>query len=333
MLQSKVNEARIWVDRKVTEVEALRNGDLSALRRQDMPTLQALVDEYLAQHVCEAEHEGDAHGEIEVRDGEVRERSPRPSRRVGTPGVARNTPAPGPGVAHREGASPVPRLRRGGRAAQHEPGEGDPEPGAEADGDPAVRDRSPRSRPCRPSCSRTTGRSRSSVPHRPAAVGAARARASRRRPEGEGLHVRRVLIGGQLRPYGKTTRALRVVPLAQRALDALEAHPARIDTPLLFTTQRRHADRPAPLALTAMDAALRAAGLPHRGPYAMRHTFASWAIAAASPPSRSPRRWGRSLEQLSKTYAHLLPDSADRARVALDAYINQAAEATERAAR
>ena len=42
---------------------------------------------------------------------------------------------------------------------------------------------------------------------------------------------------------------------------------------------------------------------------------------------------GTSLEQLSKTYAHLLPDSADRARVALDAYINQAAEATGRAAR
>lgn len=30
---------------------------------------------------------------------------------------------------------------------------------------------------------------------------------------------------------------------------------------------------------------------------------------------------GTSLEQLSKTYAHLLPDSADRARVALDAFL------------
>jgi len=35
----------------------------------------------------------------------------------------------------------------------------------------------------------------------------------------------------------------------------------------------------------------------------------------------------------AKTYAHLLPDSADRARVVLDAYINQAAEAAERASR
>ena len=41
---------------------------------------------------------------------------------------------------------------------------------------------------------------------------------------------------------------------------------------------------------------------------------------------------GTWLEQLSKRPAPL-PDSADRARVALDAYINQATEAAERAAR
>ena len=34
---------------------------------------------------------------------------------------------------------------------------------------------------------------------------------------------------------------------------------------------------------------------------------------------------GTSLEQLSKTYAHLLPDSADRARVALDAFLTETA--------
>jgi integrase len=79
--------------------------------------------------------------------------------------------------------------------------------------------------------------------------------------------------------------------------------------------------------------ALRAAGLPHRGPYAMRHTYASWAIAAGLPTFEIAATMGTSLEQLSKTYAHLLPDSADRARVALDAYINQATEAAERAAR
>jgi hypothetical protein len=61
-----------------------------------------------------------------------------------------------------------------------------------------------------------------------------------------------------------------------------------------------------------------------------RHTYASWAIAAGLPTFEIAATMGTSLEQLSKTYAHLLPDSADRARVALDTYINNAAEAAER---
>lgn len=143
-------------------------------------------------------------------------------------------------------------------------------------------------------------------------------------------HVRRVFVGGKLRPYGKTAGALRVVPLAQRALEALEAHragnPTSI-TPMLFTTRLG-----TPIDLHRWRArhwtpALRAAGLEHRGPYAMRHTFASWTIAAGLPTFEIATTTGPSLEQLSKTYAHLLPDSADRARVALDAYISNAAEA------
>ena len=143
---------------------------------------------------------------------------------------------------------------------------------------------------------------------------------------GKVLHVRRVLVGGNLRPYGKTAGALRVVPLAQRALEALEKHPARIGTPTLFTTKQG-----TPIDLHRWRArhwtsALRAAGLAHRGPYVMRHTFASWAIAAGLPTFEIAATMGTSLEQLSKTYAHLLPDSADRARVALDAFLATEAE-------
>jgi integrase len=97
------------------------------------------------------------------------------------------------------------------------------------------------------------------------------------------LYVRRVLVGGNLRPYGKTAHALSVVPLAEKALEALEGHPARIDTPLLFSTRRG-----TPIDLHRWRARhwrppLRAAGVVHRGPYALRHTFASWAIAACLP--------------------------------------------------
>jgi hypothetical protein len=58
----------------------------------------------------------------------------------------------------------------------------------------------------------------------------------------------------------------------------------------------------------------------------MRHTFASWTIAAGLPTFEIVATMGTSLEQLPKTYAHLLPKSADRARVALDLYLATAAE-------
>ena len=95
----------------------------------------------------------------------------------------------------------------------------------------------------------------------------------------------------------------------------------------LFTTRTR-----TPIDLHRWRArhwtpALRASGLEHRGPYAMRHTFASWTIAAGLPTFEIAATMGTSLEQLSKTYAHLLPDSADRARQALDAFLAEPGEA------
>jgi hypothetical protein len=50
-------------------------------------------------------------------------------------------------------------------------------------------------------------------------------------------------------------------------------------------------------------------------------------IAAGLPTFEIATTLGTSLEQLSKTYAHLLPDSADRARTALDAYLATPAQA------
>jgi hypothetical protein len=46
-------EASDWLNRKLEEVEALRRGDIATIRRRNMPTLQALVDEYMGQHVGE----------------------------------------------------------------------------------------------------------------------------------------------------------------------------------------------------------------------------------------------------------------------------------------
>jgi len=135
------------------------------------------------------------------------------------------------------------------------------------------------------------------------------------------VHVRRVFTDGELKPYGKQSRSLRAVPLPVRASEALAAFPPRVDTPLLFAAQKGahlnlhnwRADHWTP--------AVRAAGLGHRPPYALRHTFAAFSIAAGVSLFELARFMGTSIDQIDKTYGHLLPDSLDRTRSALDAFI------------
>jgi hypothetical protein len=58
-----------------------------------------------------------------------------------------------------------------------------------------------------------------------------------------------------------------------------------------------------------------------QAPYALRHTFASFAIAAGVPLFELSRFMGTSVEQIGRTYGHLLPDSLERARTALDGFL------------
>jgi integrase len=69
------------------------------------------------------------------------------------------------------------------------------------------------------------------------------------------------------------------------------------------------------------DALVRASGLAHRGPYALRHTFATFGIAAGVSLFELSRFMGTSVEQIDKTYGHLLPDALDRTRQALDLFL------------
>jgi integrase len=66
---------------------------------------------------------------------------------------------------------------------------------------------------------------------------------------------------------------------------------------------------------------VRAAGLVHRTPYALRHTFATFSIAAGVSLFELARFMGTSIEQIDRTYGHLLPDTLERARVALDTFL------------
>jgi integrase len=142
---------------------------------------------------------------------------------------------------------------------------------------------------------------------------------------GDSLRVRLAVAveapRGQAKPYGKTDRSLRAVPLPARAAEVLDEHPPRLETRILFP-----ASRGGPLALSPFrhrdwNPALRAAGLEHRSPYAMRHTFASFSIAAGVSLFELSRLMGTSPAMIDGTYGHMLPDALDRARSALDDFV------------
>jgi integrase len=61
-------------------------------------------------------------------------------------------------------------------------------------------------------------------------------------------------------------------------------------------------------------------GLEHRTPYSLRHTYAAFSIAAGVSLFTLARRMGTSVEQIDKTYGHLLPDAEEYERGLLDAF-------------
>ena len=91
--------------------------------------------------------------------------------------------------------------------------------------------------------------------------------------------------------------------------------------------------RPRPLRLAGPQLAGRPldSGRPRRGtrapsPYALRHTYASFSIAAGVSLFELARFMGTSVDQIDKTYEHLLPDPLDRTRTALDTFVHDAAD-------
>src|SRR5215472_7100463 len=65
--------------------------------------------------------------------------------------------------------------------------------------------------------------------------------------------------------------------------------------------------------------ALEAAGIEKRGPYHLRHTFATEALAAGVSIFELARLMGSSVKMIDKTYGHLARDSEEAIRARLNA--------------
>jgi integrase len=134
------------------------------------------------------------------------------------------------------------------------------------------------------------------------------------------VSIERVFTQGRLKECAKSGRQRRRVPLRQRVLDALDAMPPRIDSPLLFPAARDGHIDAEKWRHREWAPALRAAGIPHRRIYDCRHTYATWSLAAGVNLFTLSRRMGTSLAMIDQTYGHLVLDADEQERRLLDVF-------------
>jgi integrase len=128
------------------------------------------------------------------------------------------------------------------------------------------------------------------------------------------------VVDGVEKPYGKTTRSRRAVPLSSRVLAALEGLPAQLRSPLIFPAPQGGPIRLNNWRKREWVPALYGAGVEYRRPYALRHTAISRWLAAGVPIFDVSRYAGTSLQMIERTYGHLVAGSAESARARLDAF-------------
>jgi integrase len=96
--------------------------------------------------------------------------------------------------------------------------------------------------------------------------------------------------------------------------------PARIDTLVLFPAPRGGYIDLEKFRHREWAPALRAAGIDHRRTYDLRHTYASWSLAADVPVAKLSKMMGTSIGQIEDTYHRFLKGDEARYGSALDSY-------------
>jgi integrase len=160
--------------------------------------------------------------------------------------------------------------------------------------------------------------------------------------------VARAFSDGRVKD-AKTLGSRRRVPLTQRAVDALEALPPRLDRRIVFPApmggylnldnfRRRywhpaieaagfvrcplspdHAAKRTGREYLCLEPACGARASAHRI-YDLRHTFASWALAANISMFEVARFMGTSVKIIDRHYGHLVRESEDSVRAKLKSY-------------
>jgi len=138
-----------------------------------------------------------------------------------------------------------------------------------------------------------------------------------------------IVSGARVRSEPKTPRSRRTLPLPAVVGEALAAHmaafpPAADGT--LFTTREGRPLTHSFYGTATFSKAVAKAGLPvGTTSHALRHAYASWLLAAGESVVAVAERLGHRNAQLVVTvYGHLMPDSEDRTRTAIDSAWNQA---------
>jgi integrase len=138
--------------------------------------------------------------------------------------------------------------------------------------------------------------------------------------DGRVLTVARTVSSGEVVELGKTARSRRQVPLSRRVLDALDALPPRLDTPVLFPAKGGGLVNLDNFRRREWAPAVAASGV--RKPariYDLRSTFASDALAAGVSVFELARIMGTSVRMIERHYGALLDGAGAEIAARLDA--------------